>query len=83
MPITTGKVLICTVDLNPCPPGNIETTSAVIIPTDYSSLLGILLDNGGVDWSVVQTVFQTGLVVFAAGIAVGFLINIVRKFRTP
>lgn len=81
MPIAVSKILICTVDVSPCPPGNIGTASAVVIPPEYAPLLGVLLDNGGLDWPTVSWVFGTGLFIFAIGAGIGMVISAVRRAR--
>lgn len=62
-------------------PGTWSTVSTLAIDPAASATLTTVLETGGVDWSIVEWVFGSGLVLFAVGAGIGAVLNVVRKAR--
>lgn len=60
-----------------------RTIQALAIDPANQATLGTVLDTGGVDWSTVEWIFGSGLVLFVTGAGIGVVINVVRKARNP
>lgn len=58
-----------------------QAIQTLAIDPSASSILTVLLDQGGVDWSTVEWIFGSGLILFATGAGVGAVVQIVRKAR--
>lgn len=58
-----------------------QSLQTLAIDPASSSILTTLLDSGGVDWSTVEWIFGSGLILFATGAGVGVVVQIARRAR--
>lgn len=78
---TLQTLVVCSTAANPCPAQYQQTVTGYVLDPGVSPLLETLLNQGGIDWEIVQTVFESGLFLFAIGAGIGLSINVVRRFR--
>jgi hypothetical protein len=57
------------------------TASGLLIDPAYSSELGLMLDNGGIDWSVTYQVMGYALGFWFLGAIYGFMFNLLRRAK--
>jgi len=60
-----------------------RTIQTLALDPANQATLGAVLDTGGVDWTTVEWIFGSGLILFATGAGIGGVINLVRKARNP
>jgi hypothetical protein len=76
-----ANVMICTVAENPCQLLNQAVAQAYLIDPSYQSQTEMMLAQSGVDWQSVYDAFTYSLLLFAVGISVGIIVNLVKKAR--
>ena len=72
---------VCTVATNPCPLANQATVQGYLIDSVNAPLMDVLLTQSGIDWQSVYDAFGMSLFMFATGLGVGLIFNIVKKLR--
>ncbi len=76
-----ANVMICTVAENPCQLLNQAVVQAYLIDPTYQSQTEVMLSQSGIDWQGVYDAFGMSLLLFAVGISVGIIVNLVKKTR--
>lgn len=74
-------VQVCTVATSPCPLLNQAVVQAYLIDPAYQTQTEIMLSQSGIDWAVVQESFGYGLLLFAVGLGLGMIVNLIKKVR--
>ena len=65
----------------PCPAEFQQVASGVLIDSGQLANVTAIINSGGIDWEVVQTVAGYSLLFFGIGAGIGLILNVLRRMK--